>query len=91
VTEKTDLPRLEELYNSDILRFAGNIGRIGRLDAPDATAAAEARLCGSAISVDIKAEHGVVTDFAQEIRACALGQAAAAIVAEARDRKCWRC
>jgi NifU-like protein involved in Fe-S cluster formation len=73
--------RLEDLYNNDILRFAGNIPRIGRLDSPDATSTKEARLCGSIVTVDLNVEDGVVTDFAHEVRACALGQASSSIMA----------
>lgn len=72
---------LEALYNAKILDFAGNIPHIGRLDAPDATATEHSRLCGSTITVDLVMEDGVVTDFAQEVRACAIGQAAASIMA----------
>lgn len=75
-------PRLEDLYNDKILRFAGNIDRIGRLEAPDATASAHSRLCGSTVTVDIGIEDDIVVDFAHEVRACALGQASSAIMAE---------
>jgi NifU-like protein involved in Fe-S cluster formation len=72
---------IDDIYNARILEFAGNIGRVGRLAAPDATARAFSRLCGSAVTVDLRVEAGRVVDFAQEIKACALGQAAASIVA----------
>jgi NifU-like protein involved in Fe-S cluster formation len=74
--------RLEDLYNEKILQFAGNISRIGRLDAPDATATAHSRLCGSTVTVDIRLDGETVTDFAHEVRACALGQASSAIMAK---------
>lgn len=72
---------IDEMYNSRILEFAGNIGRIGRLAAPDATATAHSRLCGSTVTVYLQLKDGVVTDFAHEVRACALGQASSAIMA----------
>jgi NifU-like protein involved in Fe-S cluster formation len=72
---------IEQLYNSRILEFAGNIPRIGRLEAPDATATEHSRLCGSTVTVDLTMEDGVVTDFAHDVRACAIGQAAASIMA----------
>ncbi|MCB1441305.1 MAG: iron-sulfur cluster assembly scaffold protein, partial [Nitratireductor sp.] len=72
---------LEALYNSKILDFAGNIPRIGRLEAPDATATEHSRLCGSTITIDLVMEDGVVTDFAHDVKACAIGQAAASIMA----------
>lgn len=72
---------LDDLYNHKILEFAGNIPRLGRLDAPDATATAHSRLCGSTVTVDLKMEDGVVTDFAHDVKACALGQASSSIMA----------
>ncbi len=72
---------IDDVYNAKILGFAGNIERIGRLDAPDATAKAHSRLCGSTVTVDLKMADGVVTDFAHEVKACALGQASSSIMA----------
>jgi len=72
---------IDEVYNARILELAGNIGRIGRLDAPDASATRHSRLCGSRITVDLRMEGDIVTDYAQDVKACALGQAAAAIMA----------
>lgn len=72
---------IDEIYNSRILDLAGNIPRLGRLEAPDATAKAHSKLCGSTVVVDLKMADGVVTDFAHDVKACALGQAASAIMA----------
>ena len=55
---------IDDVYNAKILGFAGNIGRIGRLADPDATATAHSRLCGSTVTVDVKMRDGIVTDFA---------------------------
>lgn len=74
---------IDEVYNAHILDLAGNIERIGRLAAPDASATRHSRLCGSTITVDLRVEDDVVTDYAQEVKACALGQAAAAVMARA--------
>jgi NifU-like protein involved in Fe-S cluster formation len=72
---------IDELYSANILRLAANMPRAGRLATPDATAEKVARLCGSRIVVDVKlGEDGKVADFAQEVKACALGQAAAAVL-----------
>jgi NifU-like protein involved in Fe-S cluster formation len=71
---------IDELYSANILRLAANMPRAGRLAAPDASAEKVARLCGSRIVVDVKLEDGKVVDFAQEVKACALGQAAAAVL-----------
>jgi len=73
---------IDEVYNAKILGFAGNIGRIGRLEAPDATATAHSKLCGSTVTVDIRMEGEVVVDFAHEVKACALGQASSSIMAQ---------
>ncbi len=72
------------LYSHDLLARAAGIGRIGRLAAPHGSATAVSRVCGSEVEVDVELDPGGrVADFAQEVRACAVGQAAAAIVAEA--------
>jgi NifU-like protein involved in Fe-S cluster formation len=73
---------IDDIYNAKILGFAGNIGRIGRLSTPDATATAHSKLCGSTVTVDLAVRDGVVTDFAHDVKACALGQASSAIMAE---------
>jgi NifU-like protein involved in Fe-S cluster formation len=72
---------LTEIYNSQILDLAANIPRQGRLPAPGATAKAHSKLCGSTVIVDLVMDEGKIVDFAHEVKACALGQAAAAIMA----------
>src|SRR2546430_8527091 len=72
---------LNDVYNSRILELAGNIPRLGRLETPDATATAHSKLCGSAVTVDLKMSGEVVTDFSHEVKACALGQASSSIMA----------
>lgn len=73
---------IDDVYNAKILGFAGNIGRIGRLAQPDATAKAHSKLCGSTVIVDLSMRDGIVTDFAHDVKSCALGQASSAIMAE---------
>ena len=70
-----------DIYNHRILDLAGNIPRQGRLAAPTATATAHSKLCGSTVVVDLVMTDGQVVDFAQDVKACALGQAAASIMA----------
>jgi len=72
---------IDDVYNAKILGFAGNIGRLGRLAHADATATAHSRLCGSTVTVDLCLKDGIVTDFAHEVKACALGQASSSIMA----------
>lgn len=73
---------IDDIYNSKILAFAGNIGRLGRLENPDASATAHSKLCGSTVTVDLQMKDGVVTDFAHVVKACALGQASSSIMAQ---------
>lgn len=71
---------IDDLYSDRILRLAANMPRAGRLAHPHGTAEKTAKLCGSRITVDVCVQNGRVVDFAQDVKACALGQAAAAVV-----------
>jgi NifU-like protein involved in Fe-S cluster formation len=73
---------LTDVYNSRILELAGNIPRLGRLSTPDASATAHSKLCGSTVTIDIKMDGDTVTDFAHDVKACALGQASSSIMAQ---------
>ena len=72
---------INDVYNSKILELAGNIPRLGRRDAPDASATAHSKLCGSTVTVDLAMDGDEITDFAHEVKACALGQASSSIMA----------
>jgi len=72
---------INDIYNKRIIELAGSIPRLGRLDTPDATATAHSKLCGSTVVVDLKMDGPVVTDFAHDVKACALGQASSSIMA----------
>lgn len=72
---------LDDVYNKRILELAGDIPNIGRLPYPDASATAHSKLCGSTVTVDLAMKEGKVTDFAHEVRACALGQASSSVMA----------
>lgn len=72
---------IDDVYNARILDFAGNIGRTERLAEPDATARAHSKLCGSTVTVDLRMDGETVADYGQEVRACALGQAASSVMA----------
>ncbi|KIC39129.1 iron-sulfur cluster assembly scaffold protein [Leisingera sp. ANG-M7] len=71
---------LIKLYSSRILALAADIPHLDRLQAPDATVKKRSPLCGSAVTVDVKVEDGRISDFGQDVKACALGQASAAVV-----------
>lgn len=72
---------IDDIYNKRILEFAGNMERIGRMAEPDAVATMHSKLCGSTVTVYLKMADGVVTDFAHEVKACALGQASSSVMA----------
>ena len=74
---------IDDLYSARILTLAANLPHAGRLAAPDGTGERVAKLCGSRAVVDvIMDDHDRVIDFAQDIKACALGQAAAGVLGE---------
>ena len=72
---------LNDIYNKRIIELAGNIPRLGRLPSPDASATAHSKLCGSTVKIDLAMDGDVVTDFAHDVKACALGQASSSIMA----------
>ncbi|MCK8484067.1 iron-sulfur cluster assembly scaffold protein [Aliiroseovarius sp. S2029] len=71
---------LIKLYSKQILALAAAIPHLGSLEAPDGEAKARSPLCGSTVTVGITLDAGTITDFAQNVKACALGQASAAIL-----------
>ena len=72
---------INDIYNRRILELAADIPRQGRLAQPDASATAHSKLCGSTVTVDLTMDGDQVTDFAHEVKACALGQASSSIMA----------
>lgn len=80
---------LIKLYSARILQLTTQIPHLGKLPAPTGSATKRSPTCGSTVSVDVITQQGRITDFAQEVKACALGQAAAAVLGEGvigRDR-----
>lgn len=73
---------LVKLYSGRILALAADIPHLGRLPAAQATARKRSPLCGSTVTVDVVMEGGKVAAFAQEVKACALGQAAASVLGQ---------
>ncbi|MGB0439219.1 MAG: iron-sulfur cluster assembly scaffold protein [Paracoccaceae bacterium] len=71
---------LIKLYSTRILALASDIPHLERLDAPDASVKKRSPLCGSTVTVDLCLAEGRVSAFGQDVKACALGQAAAAVV-----------
>lgn len=74
---------LIKLYSGRILALAADIPHLERLDAPDATVKRRSPVCGSTVTVDLALEDGRVSAFGQDVKACALGQAAAAVTGAA--------
>jgi NifU-like protein involved in Fe-S cluster formation len=72
---------IDDLYSARILALAANMPRAGRLAAPQGSAERVAKLCGSRITADVTLDtDGRIADFAHDVQACALGQAAAAVL-----------
>ena len=72
---------INEIYNTRILELAADIPRQGRLAHQDATATIHSKLCGSTVTIDLAMKDGKISDFAHEVKACALGQASSSIMA----------
>ncbi|GFE50140.1 iron-sulfur cluster scaffold-like protein [Roseobacter cerasinus] len=70
---------LIKLYSGRILALASDIPHLTRLDHPMASVKKRSPLCGSAVTVDLNVEEGRISAFGQDVKACALGQAAAAV------------
>lgn len=73
---------LMKLYSQRILALAANIPHIGRLENADGSSMKRSPLCGSTVTVDIKMEDEQISDFAQDVKACALGQSSASVLGE---------
>ena len=71
---------IDDLYSAKVLALAANMPRAGRLAHPQGSAEKVSKLCGSRVLVDVELNDGRVADFAQEVKACALGQASAAVL-----------
>ncbi|MDP3196456.1 iron-sulfur cluster assembly scaffold protein [Tabrizicola sp.] len=71
---------LIKLYSARILGLAAEIPHLGRLPAAQGTARRRSPLCGSTVTVDVVVKEGRIADFAQDVKACALGQASAAVL-----------
>ncbi len=74
---------LIKLYSGRILALAADIPHLERLTDPDATVKKRSPLCGSTVTVDVKMNDGRITEFGQDVKACALGQASASVVGSA--------
>ena len=73
---------LFELYSNQILSLAAGIPLLERLNSPDATISNRTQLCGSVVTIDLNMDNNIILDYAHEVKACALGQASASILAK---------
>lgn len=73
---------INDIYTGLILEAAAALPETRRLDKPDASATKVSRICGSELTLDLNFKDGVVSDFGLDVQACALGQAAASIIAK---------
>ena len=71
---------LMKLYSQRILALAASIPQIGRLEDPQGSAMKRSPLCGSTVTVDVRVEDGRISDFRQDVKACALGQSSASVL-----------
>lgn len=74
---------LIKLYSERILALAADIPHAERLEDPQASASRRSPLCGSMVTVDARLDAGVLIELGMDVKACALGQASAAILARA--------
>lgn len=72
---------IDDVYNARILELAAAVPETGRLERADASSTRHSKLCGSTVRVDVAMEGDRVADIAMEVKACALGQATASVVA----------
>ena len=79
----SDESDLINLYSARILGLAADIPHTDRLHAPQASAKKRSPLCGSTVTVDVNLFENTVSAYAQDVKACALGQAAASVVGAA--------
>jgi NifU-like protein involved in Fe-S cluster formation len=82
VQTMTEQIELIKLYSTRILALAAQMPHVGRLENPGASAMRRSPLCGSKVTVDVTMQDGIITEFAQTVKACALGQAAASVAGQ---------
>lgn len=73
---------IDDLYSRRILRLAADVQRTERLQDPQATVTVTSPLCGSRVTVDLKMKDGKISDFAHDVKACALGQTSSSVMAK---------
>lgn len=82
VAQPTESDELFRLYSKRILALTATLADGGRLANPDATITRRSPLCGSTVTVDLSMRDGRVAEYGQDVKACALGQASAAVLGQ---------
>ena len=72
---------MSALYNKDILRLAASIPHHARLAEAQASVEKRSPTCGSRVTTDVKMEGGKLVQLGLDVKACALGQASASLMA----------
>jgi len=72
--------KVTKLYTQRILELASNIPLLNRLENYEGSSKVRSPLCGSTVTVDLVLKEGLISEFGQDVKACALGQATASIV-----------
>jgi NifU-like protein involved in Fe-S cluster formation len=80
IKQDTSMALPEDIYSQRILELAAAMPRTARLEAPQATATAHSKLCGSTVTIDLTMEDDVVSDYGQSVKACLLGQSSASVM-----------
>lgn len=80
MAETTPEP-INDLYSRRILKLAADVQRTERLVDAQATVTRTSPLCGSRVTVDLKMDGDIISDFAHEVKACALGQTSSSVMA----------
>ena len=68
---------LIKLYSKRILALAADIPHLGSLEAAEGMSK---QRCGSTVTAQVVVRDGKIADFAQNVKACALGQASSSIL-----------
>ncbi len=70
------------LYTIEILRLAGSLPEAAKLERVDGRSELRSPTCGSTVVTEVQVEDGRVIALSQTVRACAFGQASAALASQ---------
>ena len=70
---------LISLYSDKLIALAASLPLSEAITSPDGSAKMRSPLCGSYITVSVRCDDDRIAEFSQDVKACALGQAAASV------------